>query len=39
MVKEDVELPPGVNDGQKLKIKGIGHASDVFQGIAGDLLL
>jgi DnaJ-class molecular chaperone len=30
IVKEDFELPPGVNDGQKIKIKGLGHASDVF---------
>lgn len=39
IVKEDVDLPPGVKDGQKLKIKGLGHASDVFQGLSGDLLL
>lgn len=26
-------------DGQKIKIKGLGHASDVFQSLAGDLLL
>lgn len=26
-------------DGQKLKFKGLGHASDVFQGISGDLLI
>ncbi|CDW82025.1 chaperone protein [Stylonychia lemnae] len=39
VIKEDVELPPGVNDGQKLKVMGIGHASDVFQGSPGDLLL
>jgi DnaJ-class molecular chaperone len=38
-VKEDVELPPGVSDGQKIKIKGLGHASDVFQSKPGDLLL
>ena len=30
VVKEEVSLPPGVSDGQKLKIKGMGHASDVF---------
>lgn len=32
-------MPPGVDDGQKLKVKGLGHASDVFQGVGGDLLL
>ena len=26
-------------DGQKIKIKGLGHASDVFQSVSGDLLL
>ena len=30
LVKEDVELPSGVADGQKIKIKGLGHASDVY---------
>lgn len=38
-IKETVELPKGIVNGQKIKVKGIGHASDVFQGIAGDLLL
>ena len=32
-------MPPGIIDGQKIKIKGLGHASDVFQGVSGDLLL
>lgn len=36
---EQVILPPGVADGQKLKVKGMGHASDVFLGVPGDLLL
>ena len=39
MVKEEFDLPPGVADGQKLKIKGLGHASDIFAGVSGDLLL
>jgi len=39
LVKEDVDLPAGVPDGQKLRFKGLGHASDVFQGLSGDLLI
>ena len=32
-------MPPGLIHGQKIKIKGLGHASDVIQGVSGDLLL
>jgi len=39
VVKEELDLPPGLQDGQKIKIKGLGHASDIFAGIPGDLLL
>lgn len=39
LVKEDVQLPQGVINGQKIRIKGLGHASDVYEGIFGDLLL
>ena len=39
LVKEDVDLPAGVPDGQKLRFKGLGHASDVFQVLSGDLLI
>lgn len=39
VIEEDIDLPPGVVDGQKLKIKGMGHVSDVFQGVPGDLLI
>jgi len=38
-VTEKIQLPEGLVQQQKLKIRGLGHASEVFQGRAGDLLL
>jgi len=38
-VTEEIELPPGAVDGQKLRVRGFGHSSDVFMGAPGDLLL
>ena len=28
-----------MHNGQKIRISGLGHASDVYQGVPGDLLL
>ena len=39
VVKEEIELPAGLKDGQKLKVPQMGHASDVLTSVAGDLLL
>ena len=39
MLKEDVELPEGLKDGQKLKVPQMGHAADVYTSVAGDLLI
>ena len=38
-VKEQVFLPHGIRDGQKIKIHQMGHCSDVFSSQPGDLLL
>jgi molecular chaperone DnaJ len=37
--KEEIDLPGGLRNNQKLRIFGLGHASDVFMGQNGDLLL
>lgn len=38
-VSEEVEFPAGLFDGQKIRIRGLGHASEVYRGLSGDLLL
>ena len=39
MLKEEIELPSGIKDGQKIKVPYLGHAADVITSLAGDLLL
>ena len=39
LLKETIELPQGLRDGQKLKVPQMGHASDVYTSVAGDLLI
>ena len=36
---ENIYLPQGVMDGQKIKLSQLGHCSDCFGSPAGDLLL
>lgn len=38
-VTEDLELPQGLKDGQKIKIAQLGHCSDCVMSMPGDLLL
>ena len=39
ILTEEIELPSGLKDGQKLKVPQMGHAADVFTSYPGDLLL
>lgn len=39
ILKEYIELPGGLKDGQKIRAMGLGHASDVLTSLSGDLLL
>ena len=39
IIKQDIELPSGLKNGQKIKVSHMGHAADVYTSYAGDLLL
>lgn len=39
VLSEDIELPGGIRDKQKIKVQYMGHAADVISSYAGDLLL
>ena len=39
VLKEEIELPSGLRDGQKIKVPQLGHAADVVTSVPGDLLL
>ena len=39
MLTEEIELPGGIKDNQKIKVQYMGHAADVYTSHAGDLLL
>ena len=38
-ITEDLTLPRGLVDGQKIRIAQLGHCSDCVSSFAGDLLL
>ena len=38
-VTENIYLPQGVKDGQKIRLHQLGHASDCYTSLPGDLLL
>lgn len=38
-VDQEVDFPAGMLDGQKIRIRGLGHSSEVYKGFSGDLLL
>lgn len=39
VLTEEIELPGGIKDNQKIKVQYMGHAADVYTSHAGDLLL
>lgn len=39
VITEELELPSGLKDKQKIKVPLMGHAADVYTSHAGDLLL
>lgn len=38
-ITENIYLPKGVKDGQKIRLHSLGHASDCYTSAPGDLLL
>lgn len=38
-MKEEIALPSGLSQDQKIKLKMLGHAADVYTSYPGDLLL
>lgn len=39
MLTEEIEMPAGLKDNQKIKVPQMGHAADVYTSQPGDLLI